>query len=104
MKNFWKRLLKTGQTFQFSTMGVVSGAGKPYGAEMVELEKKGIELYISGETSESIPHKLKESGIPYFLCGHYTTEMFGIRALGERIAHHFKDKVRVQFIDIPNPI
>lgn len=86
------------------TIGVVSGAGKPGVEQMAEFEKKGIELYISGETSESIPHKLTESNITYFLCGHYTTETVGIRALGEKIKKHFKDAIRVQFIDVPNPI
>lgn len=86
------------------TIGAVSGAGKPYAQELRELEAKGVELYISGETSESVPHKLKESNIIYFLCGHYTTETFGVRALGEKIKRHFKDAIRVQFIDVPNPI
>ena len=48
------------------TIGVVSGAGKPYAAEQAEMEEKGVELYISGETSESIPNKMKEAGINYF--------------------------------------
>jgi len=86
------------------TIGVVSGSGKPYVEQTTEFEKKGIELYISGETAESIPHKLQESNINFFLCGHYSTEVFGVRALGEMIKKQFKDKIRVQFIDVPNPI
>lgn len=86
------------------TIGVVSGAGKPYAAELAEMEEKGIELYISGETSESIPNKMKEAGINYFACGHYASEVFGVQELGKIIKSHFKDKLEVEFIDIPNPI
>lgn len=86
------------------TIGVVSGAGKPYAMHLAELETKGVELYISGETSESVPHKLKESGINYFVCGHYATETFGVKAIGEKLREKFGERLNVQFIDVPNPI
>lgn len=85
-------------------IGVVSGGAKPYEAEVAEMEAKGVELFISGETSESAPHKMMEAGINYFVCGHYATEVFGVKELGKRIAKHFKDKLDVEFIDIQNPI
>jgi dinuclear metal center YbgI/SA1388 family protein len=86
------------------TIAVVSGAGKPYAAELAEMEAKGVELYISGETTESLPNKMKEAGINYFACGHYATEVFGVQELGKVIKSHFKDKLEVEFIEIPNPI
>lgn len=86
------------------TIGVVSGAAKPDGQHLAEMEEKGVELFITGESSESVPHKMKESGINYFACGHYATEGFGIQELGRRIKSHFKDKLEVEFIDVPNPI
>ncbi|MGD8744088.1 MAG: Nif3-like dinuclear metal center hexameric protein, partial [Candidatus Woesebacteria bacterium] len=85
-------------------IAVVSGAGRPTAAHIAEMESRGVELYISGETSESIPHKMKEAKINYFLCGHYATEVFGIKALGERIESEFKEKIKVKFIDVENPI
>lgn len=89
---------------QIKTIGVVSGAGKPYQVELEEMQEKGVELFISGETSESVPHKMKESGINYFVCGHYATETFGVKALGEKIKQKFCDRLAVAFIDVQNPI
>jgi dinuclear metal center YbgI/SA1388 family protein len=89
---------------KISTIGVVSGAAKPHDAEIWEIQQKGVQLFISGETSESTPHRMKESGINYFVCGHYATEVFGIQALGKLIKDHFGDKIEVEFIDIPNPV
>lgn len=86
------------------TIGVVSGRGTPDMAVLAELETKGVELYISGETSEWIIHQMKESEINYFCGGHYATEVFGIQELGKLIKSHFNDKLEVEFIDIPNEI
>lgn len=85
-----------------TTIGVVSGGAKPHAMDLEECLAKGIEIFISGETSESIPHKLVESGIDYFVCGHYATETFGIKALGEKLKTHFGNQVEVEFIDIPS--
>lgn len=85
-------------------IGVVSGGAKPYFENIAEMEEKGVELFITGESSESVPHKMQESEINYFSCGHYATEVFGVTELGKRIKDQFKDKVDVQFIDIENPI
>ena len=85
-------------------IGVVSGGAKPYAETLAELEVKGVELFISGETSESSPHKMKESGISYFVCGHYATEKFGVQELGVKIKSEFKSKIEVKFIDVENPI
>ena len=89
---------------QITTIGVVSGRGTPEMAEIAEMEAKGVELYISGETSEWIIHQMKESGINYFCGGHYATEVFGVRELGKTIKAYFNDQLEVEFIDIPNEI
>jgi len=86
------------------TIGVVSGGAKPDAEYLAKMEEKGVELFICGEPSESVPNKMKESGINYFACGHYATEGFGVQELGKRIKEKFKDKLEVEFIDIPNPI
>jgi len=86
------------------TIGVCSGAAKPYAQHVAEMEEKGVQLFIAGETSESIPNRMKESGINYFVCGHYATEVFGVQELGKVIKSRFKDKLEVEFIDIPNPV
>ena len=85
-------------------IGVVSGAAKPEAMNLAEMEAKGIELFITGETAESIPHKMKESGINYFAGGHYATEVFGVQELGKKIKEKYKNYLEVEFIDIPNSI
>lgn len=86
------------------TIGIVSGAGKPYEEHLAEMQDKGVELFISGEGSEQNPHKMKEMGINYFLCGHYATEVFGVQELGKELKKKFKNKLKVEFIEIPNPL
>lgn len=85
-------------------LGIVSGAGKPYHAQIEEMHEKGVELYISGESSESRLHAMQEEGISYFLGGHYATEVYGVQELGKRIKVHYKDQLEVEFIDIANPL
>ncbi|OGY20813.1 MAG: hypothetical protein A3F04_00955 [Candidatus Chisholmbacteria bacterium RIFCSPHIGHO2_12_FULL_49_9] len=86
------------------TIGVVSGAAKPSSEHLTEMEEKGIELFLTGEASESVPSKMAEEGINYFACGHYATEVFGVQELGKVIKSRFEDGLEVEFIDIPNPI
>ena len=93
-----------GSKEKIKKVGVVSGGAKPYAETLAELESKGVELFISGETSESSPHKMKEAGIAYFVCGHYATEKFGVQELGKKIESKFKGKVEVKFIEVENPI
>lgn len=85
-------------------IGVVSGRGVPFQKKKLELVEKGVELYISGEISEWNPAEFKEMRITYFSCGHYATEVFGVQELGKIIKKEFKEKLVVEFIDIPNPL
>lgn len=89
---------------KITTIGVVSGRGTPELVEIAEMEAKGVQLYISGETSEWNVHQMKESEINYFCGGHYASEVFGIQTLGKKIKEHFQDKLEVEFIDIANEI
>lgn len=93
-----------GGSSQIKTIGVVSGAAKPYTEDILEMEEKEVDLFISGESSESAPYRMKECGFNYFVCGHYATEKFGVQELGNKIKEHFKDQIEVEFIDIPNSI
>jgi len=86
------------------TIGIISGGGKPYDQHLAEMTDKGVELFISGESSESVPHKMKEMEINYFACGHYATEVFGVQELGKKLKTKFKNKLEIEFIDIHNPL
>ncbi|HEY8584372.1 MAG TPA: Nif3-like dinuclear metal center hexameric protein [Capillimicrobium sp.] len=43
-----------------------------------------------------------EAGVTVLAAGHYATETFGVRALGELLAERFG--VRHTFVDLPNPV
>jgi len=83
-------------------LAVVSGGGVPYEKPIQEFLAKGVELYITGEVRESRPAVFKEININYFSGGHYATEVFGVQELGKIIKAEFKDKLEVEFIDVPN--
>ena len=86
------------------TASLLSDTSTEPGAAAAELEAKGVQLYISGETSEWVVHQMKESEINYFCGGHYATEVFGVKELGKKIKEKFNNNLEVEFIDIPNQI
>ena len=69
---------------------------------MSEAIEAGVDLYLSGEASEPTFHYAQETHTAYIGAGHHATERYGVQALGEKIAEHFK--LQVDFIDINNPI
>ena len=46
--------------------------------------------------------RAREAGVHLLAAGHYATETFGVRALGDRRAWRFG--LRHVFIDVPNPV
>ncbi len=68
-------------------------------AEAIEL---GLDAFLTGEPAERVMAIAREGGVTFLAAGHYATETFGIRALGELLAERFG--VRHTFVDIPNPI
>lgn len=69
---------------------------------MSEAIEAGVDLYLSGEASEPTFHYAQETHTAYIGAGHHATERYGVQALGDKIAEHFK--LQVDFIDINNPI
>ncbi len=69
---------------------------------MNEAIEAGVDLYLSGEASEPTFHYAQESTTAYIGAGHHATERYGVQALGEKIAEHFK--LKVDFVDLYNPI
>ncbi len=76
-----------------------SGAAQGY---LLEAARLGADAYLSGEISEQTVHEANESGIAYICAGHYATERYGIRALGEHLAKTFG--LIHTHIDTNNPI
>jgi len=62
----------------------------------------GLDAFITGEPREHVMADARESGIHFIAAGHYATETFGIRRLGELVAERFG--VEHVFVDIPNPV
>ncbi|CAM5487845.1 Nif3-like dinuclear metal center hexameric protein [Eoetvoesiella caeni] len=62
----------------------------------------GAQVYITGEASEPTFHLAQETGCGFIAAGHHATERYGVQALGEAIACEFN--VRVEFVDLDNPI
>jgi putative NIF3 family GTP cyclohydrolase 1 type 2 len=44
----------------------------------------------------------REAGVHFIAAGHYATETFGVRRLGDVVAARFG--VEHRFIDVPNPV
>ncbi len=85
-------------------IGVCSGGAKPYDRELFEIIDKKIDAHIAGEIIEPSIAQAEGVGYNYYSCGHYATEVFGVQELGKMIKAHFKNKLDVEFIDIPNSL
>jgi dinuclear metal center YbgI/SA1388 family protein len=81
------------------TIGIVSGAGAD---SLPEAVARGLDALLTGEPREHVMGDAREAGIHFIAAGHYATETFGVRALGERLEREFG--VVHTFVDIPNPV
>jgi dinuclear metal center YbgI/SA1388 family protein len=81
------------------TVGIVSGAGADHLEDAIAA---GLDAFVTGEPSERVMGRAREAGIHFLAAGHYATETFGVRRLGELLAAEFG--VRHTFVDVPNPI
>jgi dinuclear metal center YbgI/SA1388 family protein len=84
---------------QVSAVGIVTGGGA---FAIHEAGRLGLSALVTGEPSEPVMGEAREYGVHFLAGGHYATETFGIRRLGELVAERFS--VEHEFIDVPNPI
>ena len=84
---------------RIETVGIVTGGGA---FAIAEAARMGLDALVSGEPSEPAMGEAREYGIHFLAGGHYATETFGIRRLGEEVAERFG--VEHRFIDVPNPV
>ena len=80
-------------------VGIVSGGGSSTLAEAIAL---GLDAFVTGEPTEHVMADAREGGIHFLAAGHYASETFGIRKLGDLLAEKFG--VEHRFIGVPNPI
>ncbi len=61
------------------------------GASFVrEAADAGLDAFVTGEGSHHTYFDAAELGIHVLLAGHYATETFGVRALGEHLTERFE--------------
>ena len=81
------------------SVGVLSGGGASSFGEAIAL---GLDAFLTGEPAEHSMADARESGVHFLAAGHYATETFGVRRLGELLARDFG--VEHRFVEIRNPI
>jgi len=81
------------------SIGIISGAGSSALGEAVSL---GLDALLTGEPAEHAMADAREGHLHFIAAGHYATETFGVRRLGELVAERFG--IAHEFIDVPNPI
>jgi dinuclear metal center YbgI/SA1388 family protein len=81
------------------SVGIISGGAPGDFGEAIAL---GLDAFLTGETAEHVMADARENHVHFIAGGHYATERFGIRRLGELVAERFG--VEHRFVEIPNPI
>ena len=81
------------------SVGVVTGGGA---STLGEAVARGLDALVTGEPSEQAMAEAREAGVHFVAAGHYATETFGVRRLGDLVAGRFG--VEHRFIEIQNPV
>lgn len=83
---------------KIQTIGIVSGGG--WSSVMDPLVYDGeVDVILTGEVIHQGVPPCRDRKIHMISAGHYATEVFGVRALGEHLAKKFK--LEHEFIDMP---
>ncbi len=77
-------------------VGVLTGGGGGFVAEALEA---GLDTLVTGEGSHHTYFDAEEGGLNLYYGGHYATETWGVRALGEHLAQRFA--LEWEFLDLP---
>ncbi len=80
-------------------IAIVSGAGA---SRLPVAVAAGFDAFLTGEPSEHVMADAREAGIHFIAAGHYATETFGVRRLGDWLAT--EHGVEHHWVDIPNPV
>jgi dinuclear metal center YbgI/SA1388 family protein len=80
-------------------VAVVSGSAA---GDLDSAAAAGAQAFVTGEAGEPSLHRARELGMHMIAAGHYATEVFGVRAVGELAARRFG--IGHEFIDLPNPV
>ncbi|MDX6643261.1 MAG: hypothetical protein QOD76_1223 [Solirubrobacteraceae bacterium] len=81
------------------SLGIVSGGAA---GDLQQAIDAGLDAFLTGEPAEPAMALAREAGVHFIAAGHYATETFGVRRLGELVAQQFG--ISHEFIDVPNPV
>lgn len=81
---------------RIESVGVLTGGGGSFVKDAAEM---GLDAFVTGEGAHHTYFDATELGIHVLFAGHYATETFGVRALGEHLTERFDLPSR--FIDQP---
>jgi len=77
-------------------IGVISGGAS---GDIHLIAEAGADTFLAGDIRESVVRPIEELKMNFINAGHYNTETFGIKNLGDLVAKKFG--VDVEFVDIP---
>jgi dinuclear metal center YbgI/SA1388 family protein len=80
-------------------VAIVSGAGANFLDDAVAA---GADAFLTGEPAERVMAHAREARLHFIAAGHYATETFGVKRLGEHLRERFD--LRHVFLDVPNPV
>jgi dinuclear metal center YbgI/SA1388 family protein len=81
---------------EVGTVGIVTGGG---GGMIGDALAAGLDAFVTGEGAHHTYFDAEEGGINVYYGGHYATETWGVRALGERVAERWG--LGFEFVDHP---
>jgi dinuclear metal center YbgI/SA1388 family protein len=84
---------------RIARIAVISGSAAGYVQSAADA---GADCFLTGEPKEQVMNDAREAGIHFVAAGHYATEVFGIRTLGDLLAERFE--IEHRFVDLPNPV
>lgn len=80
-----------------SSVGVCTGGAPELLHDAIDA---GLDLYVTGETTEWVKAIAEESGVAFIAGGHHATERFGARRVAEALT---AQGLRAEFVDVENP-
>jgi dinuclear metal center YbgI/SA1388 family protein len=92
-------LVFDGGPAEVQRLAVISGGAA---SRLPQAIAEGYDAFLTGEPKENVMADAREAGIHFIGAGHYATETFGVRRLGDLLADRFgTDHV---WVDLPNPV
>lgn len=80
-------------------VAICSGSGA---SGMDEALALGCDAFVTGEIKEAVPILVEEAKFNLISAGHYRTEVFGVRALAQKITENLQ--ISAKFVDLDNPV